>query len=602
MKKLWNYTDYVRHLGHPERLLRRWAFNALEEQFPNRYCDEVANLIGDEDSHLTCAALRYLAGHGAVQHAEKIMTCFLGGSGNVPGNCARALGILGYEPAAEQMLDYLFSADSAETSLGVLDYLGSIKRQECRETLRAAVVQIEDPLSLQPVIHNLLRHHHPEDAALVLDRYLAMGVEDHNSDSFLKTIAATLGGEGYFRDLTEFSHYSILERPAEVFDIFMSRNPGITLQKEKRESLLGALADRAIEDIVTMMMFDARGIIHRRYSDTPIPDWLVELFNQDSACLALLEALSKRSSVWKEVKNTEYGGGNLVALVLSLFFAVVEREAYVQALAPDASLEDLLCALLNTGEEFPEAIQKKIREMQPVAGLNDILTEELMTWGDIWTVRMMRKIGSAEFLPQLIRVLNISDSLDYISGDALRAVNALDASADEQILAAIRNRELDDWQSFSLLEHLPCSEAYDLAISLWHDEDNGMDSDEIFACCLEGIGDPRGVGTLRHMYNHENDALYIGESLACLAALHGIDLPELPRIDRQRQESEERRKARAKEFGDLSRNFHKKRGKGRSDSPGRVIPFTREEPKIGRNDPCPCGSGKKYKKCCLQKQ
>ncbi len=22
--------------------------------------------------------------------------------------------------------------------------------------------------------------------------------------------------------------------------------------------------------------------------------------------------------------------------------------------------------------------------------------------------------------------------------------------------------------------------------------------------------------------------------------------------------------------------------------------------KIGRNDPCPCGSGKKYKKCCIQ--
>ena len=24
----------------------------------------------------------------------------------------------------------------------------------------------------------------------------------------------------------------------------------------------------------------------------------------------------------------------------------------------------------------------------------------------------------------------------------------------------------------------------------------------------------------------------------------------------------------------------------------------RTTPKIGRNDPCPCGSGKKYKKCC----
>jgi SEC-C motif-containing protein len=29
-----------------------------------------------------------------------------------------------------------------------------------------------------------------------------------------------------------------------------------------------------------------------------------------------------------------------------------------------------------------------------------------------------------------------------------------------------------------------------------------------------------------------------------------------------------------------------------------TAPVKRESPKIGRNDPCPCGSGKKYKKCC----
>jgi preprotein translocase subunit SecA len=28
------------------------------------------------------------------------------------------------------------------------------------------------------------------------------------------------------------------------------------------------------------------------------------------------------------------------------------------------------------------------------------------------------------------------------------------------------------------------------------------------------------------------------------------------------------------------------------------VTFRREAPKVGRNDPCPCGSGKKYKKCC----
>jgi uncharacterized protein YecA (UPF0149 family) len=32
--------------------------------------------------------------------------------------------------------------------------------------------------------------------------------------------------------------------------------------------------------------------------------------------------------------------------------------------------------------------------------------------------------------------------------------------------------------------------------------------------------------------------------------------------------------------------------------PEKVETFRRAEPHVGRNDPCPCGSGKKYKKCC----
>ncbi len=27
-------------------------------------------------------------------------------------------------------------------------------------------------------------------------------------------------------------------------------------------------------------------------------------------------------------------------------------------------------------------------------------------------------------------------------------------------------------------------------------------------------------------------------------------------------------------------------------------PIRREQPKVGRNEPCPCGSGKKFKRCC----
>ncbi len=42
---------------------------------------------------------------------------------------------------------------------------------------------------------------------------------------------------------------------------------------------------------------------------------------------------------------------------------------------------------------------------------------------------------------------------------------------------------------------------------------------------------------------------------------------------------------------------------GEDDPPLPPAPETirKEDAEPGRNDPCPCGSGKKYKQCCLKK-
>ncbi len=37
------------------------------------------------------------------------------------------------------------------------------------------------------------------------------------------------------------------------------------------------------------------------------------------------------------------------------------------------------------------------------------------------------------------------------------------------------------------------------------------------------------------------------------------------------------------------------------EEPKKPVTVRRETPKVGRNDPCPCGSGKKYKNCCMNK-
>jgi preprotein translocase subunit SecA len=55
-------------------------------------------------------------------------------------------------------------------------------------------------------------------------------------------------------------------------------------------------------------------------------------------------------------------------------------------------------------------------------------------------------------------------------------------------------------------------------------------------------------------------------------------------------------------FKQSNPEFSKLRAKS-ADQAGRSGHETmrRDHPKVGRNDPCPCGSGKKYKNCCGRK-
>ena len=102
----------------------------------------------------------------------------------------------------------------------------------------------------------------------------------------------------------------------------------------------------------------------------------------------------------------------------------------------------------------------------------------------------------------------------------------------------------------------------------------------------EGIG-LRGYGHLDPLreYKKEGFALFEGlmerikeETLVTLSRL---------RLMREKPKEEElpRKKARVMQFS-------------HGDGPAKVETVKREGKKVGRNDPCPCGSGKKYKKCC----
>lgn len=63
-------------------------------------------------------------------------------------------------------------------------------------------------------------------------------------------------------------------------------------------------------------------------------------------------------------------------------------------------------------------------------------------------------------------------------------------------------------------------------------------------------------------------------------------------LETQRREEEKNRKYQHASASSLVEE--------QEDLPAEEIkqPVLREGPKVGRNDPCPCGSGKKFKQCC----
>ncbi len=602
MNKLWDFDDYVNHLMHRNGIVRRWALEALDNRFPYKYADQVSCLLNDEDEHLVCHALRYLSRHQAVHHAPAILEKFQSTQGIISSNSAITLAKMHYEPATNVILEKFTNPGTEETFLGILDFLGMMRSEKCRATLQSAANQIRGPLFSGALIYNLVRHYNPEDVKLIMDIYLD---PDNRDGALLRYILSPLGCDSYFIYLTECGENEILSKPADTLNNLLTSNPQIQIGSSMLDGLIQSLKNGEHKDFVSSIISDAGNIISQRYSRSNSDDELKDLFEKDTLCMTFLEDLSKRSALWKEAAEFSYVGSEVIAFVLSIYFGIMERGAYVNAFLQNWEKKDLIHAIENAGPSLPAKIREKIKELAPIPEIKEVLKKGYETWGGIWAVRMMADIGDPAFVPDLIYVLSNSDSLDYIHDHAIGAINALDESADKPLLTAVKNHELEIWESLFVLQYLPYSEAYDLAVDRWEAESDydNLDLCEAFAGCLKGIGDKRGIETLQDIYAYMvNDCPEVEDSLECLSELHQVELPELPEINNSRRKRYERQKAKKRRLNKLAGNYSRQRKQqGLTGKPGHAVAFKRNSPKVGRNEPCPCGSGKKYKKCCLNK-
>jgi len=115
----------------------------------------------------------------------------------------------------------------------------------------------------------------------------------------------------------------------------------------------------------------------------------------------------------------------------------------------------------------------------------------------------------------------------------------------------------------------------------------------------EGIG-LRGYGQKDPLIEYQKEAYQM--FLEMLDRIKSDTIEKLFAIQIAKEEGVKEMKAERKQTFVLSRGEEMAQRAGGETESGKGVTVRREGKKVGRNDPCPCGSGKKYKKCCLLKE
>ena len=302
---------------------------------------------------------------------------------------------------------------------------------------------------------------------------------------------------------------------------------------------------------------------------------------------------------------------------------------------------DRMASLIQSGMEEGEAIESKMlsrsieKAQRKVEGRNFDIRKQLLEYDDV--ANDQRKVVY-ELRDELMSVDDISDMIEQNREDVMTAI--IDEYIPPQSLE-------DMWDVEGLQERLKADFDLDAPIKQWLEEDDKLYEEalrekiialavEVYKAKEEVVGEQvlrnfeksvmlqtldtlwkehlaamdhlrqgihlRGYAQKNPKQEYKRESFELFEGL--LDALKSDVITVLSRVRVQQQEEvermEEQRRAQAEEAARRAQAQHaaaeNQLADGEQADDGQQ-PVVRDERKVGRNEPCPCGSGKKYKQC-----
>ena len=227
-----------------------------------------------------------------------------------------------------------------------------------------------------------------------------------------------------------------------------------------------------------------------------------------------------------------------------------------------------------------------------------------MTWLEIFLVELAGEMRLGQAVPLVVKKLHecgeilseeCVEALGKIGTDAAAGAVAegwLESGWDYRVYAAGALEAIhSDTAVRKCLELLPRDQDLDIRTKL---------ADALLAQFTDEAVEPVREMVLRRAYDETMSDL-MGRLVAVSTAL-GVSFPEYPVW---RPEAEDKLAKQERRMRAIRGSFQ---APAAEPAPARhdylerkPAPFLRTEKPVGRNDPCPCGSGKKYKKCCMSR-
>ena len=271
------------------------------------------------------------------------------------------------------------------------------------------------------------------------------------------------------------------------------------------------------------------------------------------------------------------------------------------------------------GNRLVEALGRHASEEKRVIRLLDNGFDPNDSSSDLMQGFILRLAGEQRLklaIPALVELLH--EDNEWIGEECQRALIRIGGT---EVLDELAGEFSDAEWHFRLygagaFEYLHTATTASRCLELFEQEDDDIVKPELGRAALAQFDADAIEPVRRHILNTKLDpeTLELRESLVSVATLLDVDFPEREAWKAEHVDAQElRRKVYAEKYGetgstektDLEIAIHDEPDfSGWDDDLGPAsdtATVSRQAARTGRNDPCPCGSGKKFKKCCLKR-